>query len=91
VQSQATSLILEGVFDVFPDLKIVMIEGGFGWVPQLGWRMDAHWTKMRSEVPTPKRKPSEYLKTNIWYATQPVEEPERPDDLRQNGPDGLFQ
>jgi len=55
VQSQITSLILEGVFDVFPDLKIVMIEGGFGWVPQLGWRMDAHWTKMRSEVPTLKR------------------------------------
>jgi len=83
VQSQVTSLILEGVFDVFPDLKIVMIEGGFGWVPQLGWRMDAHWTKMRSEVPTLKRRPSEYLKTNLWYATQPVEEPERPDDLRQ--------
>jgi predicted TIM-barrel fold metal-dependent hydrolase len=81
--SQTTSLILEGVFDVFPDLKIVMIEGGFGWVPHLGWRMDAHWTKMRSEVPDLKRKPSEYLKTNLWYATQPVEEPEHPDDLRQ--------
>jgi predicted TIM-barrel fold metal-dependent hydrolase len=83
VVSQATSLILEGVFDVFPDLKIVMIEGGFGWVPHLGWRMDAHWNKMRSEVPHLKRKPSEYLKTNLWYATQPVEEPEHPDDLRQ--------
>ena len=45
VATQATSLILEGVFDVFPDLKFVMIEGGFGWVPHLGWRMDAHWTK----------------------------------------------
>jgi predicted TIM-barrel fold metal-dependent hydrolase len=83
VATQATSMILEGVFDTFPDLKIVMIEGGFGWVPHLGWRMDAHWTKMRSEVPHLKRKPSEYLKTNLWYATQPVEEPEHPDDLRQ--------
>jgi len=83
MQNQATSLILEGVFDRFPGLKIVLIEGGFGWVPQLGWRLDAHWSKMRGEVPDLKRKPSEYLKTNLWYATQPVEEPEHPEDLRQ--------
>lgn len=83
MQNQATSLILEGVFDAFPDLKIVLIEGGFAWVPQLGWRLDAHWSKMRGEVPDLKRKPSEYLKTNLWYATQPVEEPEHPEDLRQ--------
>ena len=83
MMNQTASLILEGVFDVFPDLKVVMIEGGFGWVPQLGWRMDANWAKMRSEVPDLKRKPSEYLRTNLWYATQPVEEPEHPDDLRQ--------
>ena len=68
---------------MYPDLKIVMIEGGFGWVPQLGWRLDAHWTKMRDEVPDLQRKPSEYLRSNLWYATQPVEEPEHPDDLRK--------
>jgi hypothetical protein len=83
MQNQATSMILEGVFDAFPGLKVVLIEGGFGWVPQLGWRLDAHWTKMRGEVPDLKRRPSEYLKTNLWYATQPVEEPEHPEDLRQ--------
>lgn len=83
MMNQATSLILEGVFDRFPELKIVLIEGGFGWVPTLGWRLDAHWSKMRDEVPDLQRKPSEYLKTNLWYATQPVEEPEHPDDLRK--------
>jgi predicted TIM-barrel fold metal-dependent hydrolase len=83
MQNQAASLILEGVFDAFPDLKVVLIEGGFAWVPQLGWRLDAHWTKMRDEVPDLQRKPSEYLRTNLWYATQPVEEPEHPEDLRQ--------
>ena len=60
-----------------------MIEGGFAWVPSLGWRLDAHWAKMRDEVPHVKRPPSEYMRTNLWYATQPVEEPENPDDLRQ--------
>jgi len=47
MQNQATSLILEGVFEKFPKLKIVLIEGGFAWVPQLGWRLDKHWAKMR--------------------------------------------
>jgi len=82
MQNQVASLILEGVFDAFPKLKVVMIEGGFAWVPQLAWRLDAHWSKMRDEAPL-KRKPSEYMKTNLWFATQPVEEPEHPDDLRQ--------
>jgi len=83
MQNQAASLILEGVFEAFPNLKICMIEGGFAWVPSLGWRLDAHWAKMRDEVPQVKRPPSEYMRTNLWFATQPVEEPENPDDLRQ--------
>ena len=37
---------------------------------------------MRDEVPL-KRLPSEYMRSNIWFATQPVEEPEYPEDLRQ--------
>jgi predicted TIM-barrel fold metal-dependent hydrolase len=83
MQNQCASLILEGVFDAFPGLKIVLIEGGFAWAPTLGWRLDAHWAKMKNEIGPLKRKPSEYMKTNLWFATQPVEEPEHPDDLRQ--------
>ena len=83
MQNQVASLILEGVFEAFPRLKVVMIEGGFAWVPTFGWRLDAHWAKMRDEVPQVKRPPSEYMRSNIWYATQPVDEPENPEDLRQ--------
>jgi uncharacterized protein len=80
--TQAASLILEGVFDRYPNLKIILIEGGFAWVPTLGWRLDANVAKMRSEVPDLKLKPSEYLRRNLWYATQPIEEPEYPQHLR---------
>jgi uncharacterized protein len=81
MQNQAASLILEGVFEAFPRLKVVLIEGGFHWGPSLAWRLDAHWPKMRDEAPL-KRLPSEYMRENLWFATQPVEEPENPEDLR---------
>ena len=76
-----TSMVLEGVFERFPSLKLVLIEGGFAWVPPLCWRLDKHWEKMRSEVPHVKRPPSEYIREHIWFTTQPMEEPEQPEDL----------
>jgi predicted TIM-barrel fold metal-dependent hydrolase len=83
MQNQAASLILEGVFEAFPRLKVVLIEGGFAWGPTLAWRLDNHWRKMRDEVPHLKRPPSDYMRSNLWFATQPVEEPENPEDLHQ--------
>jgi uncharacterized protein len=83
MQCQATSMVLEGVFERFPTLKVIMIEGGFAWIPPLGWRLDRHWEKMRGEVPHLKRPPSAYMRQNLWVSTQPMEEPENPEDLRR--------
>ena len=81
MQSVVTSLIFEGVFDRFPNLKVVLIEGGFSWAPALGWRMDKHWERMRSEIPHVQRPPSEYLRERFWFTTQPIEEPHKPEHL----------
>jgi predicted TIM-barrel fold metal-dependent hydrolase len=83
MQCQATSLVLEGVFERFPTLKVIMIEGGWAWYPVLGWRLDNHWRKMQAEVPHLKMPPSHYMRRNLWVSTQPMEEPERPQDLRR--------
>jgi len=80
-QAQVASLILEGVFERYPDLKIVMIEAGFGWMPSLGWRMDKNWKTLKAEVPHLKKAPSEYLREHIWVSTQPMEEAEEPEHL----------
>ena len=41
--AQLTSLVLEGVPERFPKLKVVFIEGGFGYIPSTTWRMDQHF------------------------------------------------
>jgi predicted TIM-barrel fold metal-dependent hydrolase len=74
-------MIFEGVFERFPDFRLVLVEGGFAWLPPLMWRMDREWERMRDEVPHVKRKPSDYIRSNVWLTTQPIEEPENNRDL----------
>ena len=82
MQTLVTSLVCEGVFEQIPNLKIVLVEGGFAWLPALCWRLDQQWARMRDEVPDCKRPPSEYIKQHLWFTTQPMEEPEQPGHLR---------
>src|SRR6185312_7051598 len=81
MQNTLASLVFEGVFERFPKLKVVMIEGGFAWAPSLCWRMDKHWQRMRAETPHVKRPPSEYVREHVWFTTQPIEEPDTPEHL----------
>jgi predicted TIM-barrel fold metal-dependent hydrolase len=83
MQAVMASLVFEGVFERFPGLRIVLIEGGFAWVPALTWRMDKHWERMRKETPHVKRPPSDYVREHFWFTTQPIEEPENPADLAE--------
>ncbi|WP_436348127.1 amidohydrolase family protein [Natronorubrum sp. FCH18a] len=80
---QLASLVTEGVFVEYPDLRFAFIEGGYGWVPHFMWRLDKNWKGLRSQVPWLDEKPSHYIRNNVWFASQPIEEPERTEHHNQ--------
>ena len=94
MQTLVVSLVCEGVFEHIANLKIVLVEGGFAWLPALCWRLDKAWKRLHAEVPFLRRKPSEYVRQHIWVTTQPIEEPERPNDMLSTiewiGPDRVM-
>ncbi len=77
------SLVSEGVFNKFPTLKFVLIEGGVSWLPPLMWRFDKNWKSLRIGTPWLDRPPSEIITDHIRLTTQPIEEPDNPKKLHQ--------
>jgi predicted TIM-barrel fold metal-dependent hydrolase len=75
-QSGLVSLVVEGVFERWPALKIVLVETGFTWAPSLIARLDRYWKILKSEVPQLKLSPGEYIRRNVWWTSQPLDEPD---------------
>jgi predicted TIM-barrel fold metal-dependent hydrolase len=60
---QMTSMIYNGVFDRFPELRIAYAEAGCGWVPYLMERLDMEYEHRSSQAPECKQLPSEHLRS----------------------------
>jgi predicted TIM-barrel fold metal-dependent hydrolase len=69
------SLVSEGVFEKFPNIRWSFNEFGVAWLPYLMWRMDMEYKSNRRDVPWLKRLPSEYVKQFVRFSTQPLEFP----------------
>jgi predicted TIM-barrel fold metal-dependent hydrolase len=70
-QRAVTKLIAGGVFDRFPDLRVIVSEGGATWGPFLADRLDEGYRQHASAVrPTLNKFPSEYLYSNVYASFQ---------------------
>lgn len=82
-QSALTSMIVEGVFAEFPDLKVVLLESGFAWLPAHLWRLGKFWRGLRMETPWVDRHPLEIAKSHVRLTIQPRDLPEDPAALER--------
>lgn len=78
---QLVSTVTEGVFVEYPDLDWIYLEQGIAWLPFVYWLMDKNWKGLKDTVPWLERRPTEYIRDNVWFSTQPMPEPEKPEFL----------
>lgn len=67
-----SSLVLSGLFDRFPRLKLLAVEAGAGWAAYLMDRLDEKH-EMFGYAERTKLAPSEYLRRNVYYVAEPRE------------------
>src|SRR3984957_18569553 len=70
--NQVLSLVAEGVFDRYPDLRVCLAELGFAWLPSLLWRFDKDWKALWRETPWVRDKPSAYVREHLRATLSPT-------------------
>jgi predicted TIM-barrel fold metal-dependent hydrolase len=71
IQRSLTSLIVSGVLERFPRLKLVSAENDVGWLPHYMYRLDHAWEKYSALTPEPlPLKPSDYMRRQLWATFQ---------------------
>ena len=73
--TQLTSIIVEGVFDACPGVRVACLESGFTWLPAHLWRMDKEWKNLRRLVPWVRRPPSDYVREHVRFGILPLDAP----------------
>jgi predicted TIM-barrel fold metal-dependent hydrolase len=67
------SLICKGTLEKHPELQVVFLESGTGWLPYWLWRLDEHYEILPFQVPWLKRKPSNYFRRQCYVSCEPDE------------------
>ncbi|MFC6766114.1 amidohydrolase family protein [Natrinema soli] len=80
------NLIMTGVFDRYPNLRVLVQEGGVNWLPFVAYRLDEFYQDHPEDIQLTERMfdtdriyldhlPSEYLFENFYFSTQPITGP----------------
>ncbi len=73
--AQLTSLVSEGIFDLYPSARVTLLESGVTWLPAHLWKFDKEWRNLRLQVPWVKRPPSHYIRDHVRLTAQPWDLP----------------
>lgn len=71
--SQLISLVGEGTFQRYPDLKVAMHDVGFAWVPSMIWRLEKEWKGLRRTVPWIDRPIGQLFREHVRFTTAPLD------------------
>jgi predicted TIM-barrel fold metal-dependent hydrolase len=77
------AMIVQGMFDKYPDQKVIFQEGGYWWIPDLMLRLDDFYLGAAGDIALVERKlasgerslrkmPSQYILDNVRFSTQPI-------------------
>lgn len=86
-----TSMMFEGVFELFPALRVAFLEAGAGWVPYMMDRMDEEYERRGARwCPEMTKTPSKYIRGGNIYFSCEVEERTLPYVLEIVGEDKIL-
>ncbi|MDP3950426.1 amidohydrolase family protein [Microbacterium sp.] len=69
------NMIAEGVFEEFPDLKIVFADGAADMLTPMIWRMDTFGRPHLEQTPWAPRMPSDYLPGHVYFVNGLLDTP----------------
>lgn len=79
--SHLGSLVAQGVFERYPDLKVLVMGAGADWLGSTIARFDFKFDSHGREIPWAPRRPSEYLRRSVRITTHPLDADVEPDKL----------
>jgi len=67
------AMVVDGLFDKFPRLKVASVEAGAGWAAYAMDRLDEKFKRFRWAAPLKLDLPSDYFRRNLWFVAEPEE------------------
>jgi predicted TIM-barrel fold metal-dependent hydrolase len=83
------ALLGGGILDLFPDLRVVLLESGCGWIVHWMDRLDDHAATFATSVPRLARPPREHLRGDQFFISFEPDEASLPFVCDQLGDDHL--
>jgi hypothetical protein len=68
------SIVTEGVPEKYPDLNVVLLEAGVGWLPNIISRLNREYKQRPEQMTELTKSPEEYIRDHFYLSTQPLGE-----------------